>query len=101
MILSTNEKLEIINKTLIEYGQSNFSYEIPFNENLNCVFGTVAVGSKLLGNNVSELLAMIKASGDDLNDDTEILATSSMNLSNASNQQASNLEETAAYICTN
>jgi methyl-accepting chemotaxis protein len=98
MIVSTSQKLDIINKALIEFGQSNFAYQIPFNEKLNGVFGTVAVGSKLLGNNVSELLAMIKIGGDELNDDTKILARSSSNLSNSSNQQAANLEETAAAL---
>ncbi|MCK5110452.1 MAG: nitrate- and nitrite sensing domain-containing protein [Arcobacteraceae bacterium] len=98
MIISTNKKLKVINKTLIEYGQSNFAYQIPISDDLNGEFGTIAAGSKLLGNNVSELVAMIKLSGNALNDDTKILAHSSSNLSNASNQQAANLEETAAAL---
>ncbi len=98
MIYSTNEKLKILNTVLIEYGQSNFSYQISSSTNLNGIFGTLATSSKLLGNNVSELLAMIKLSGDALDDDTKVLEKSSKILSNASNHQASSLDETSASL---
>jgi methyl-accepting chemotaxis protein len=98
MIESTNSKLEILNNVLIEYGNSNFSYSIPANINLNGVFGTVAANSRLLGDNISEVLAMLKYSGDSLSDDTKILLDTSNNLSHSSNLQARNLEETASSL---
>ena len=98
MIYTTNEKFGIINTMLTEYGAHNFNYEIPSDKNFHGIFGTVAASSKLLGDNISEMLAMIKFSGDTLNDDTKMLAQSSNSLSTASNQQAANLEETSAAL---
>ena len=98
MIVSINENLNIFNTVLNEYGSSNFAYRIPEDKNLNGSFGTIASSIRLLGDNASEMLAMIKLSGDNLNDDTKMLALSSKSLSGASNQQAANLEETAAAL---
>jgi len=98
MIDSTNEKLKILNNVLIEYSQSNFAYELTSNTSLNGIFGTLVASSKLLGNNVSELLAMIKLSGDTLGEDTKVLEKSSKILSNTSNHQASSLNETSSSL---
>jgi|GEM_PF-151877 len=98
MISSTNTKLEIINTSLHEYGSSHFDYRISTDKNLNGVFGTLASSSTLLADNVSEMLAMMKLSGDNLNDDTKMLAQSSNNLSTSSNNQAASLEETSAAL---
>ena len=98
MIVSIKDYLDIFNTALTEYGNSNFSYKIPNDKSLNGSFGTIASSARLLGDNVSEMLAMIKLSGDNLNDDTKMLAQSSNSLSDASNQQAANLEETAAAL---
>ena len=98
MISSTNSKLEYINTALHEYGSSHFEYRIPTDKNLNGVFGTLASSSTLLADNVSEMLAMMKLSGDSLNDDTKMLAQSSSNLSTSSNNQAASLEETSAAL---
>ena len=98
MIITFKENLSIINTALSEYGNSDFSYKIADSKSLNGSFGTISSSTRLLGDNVSEMLAMIKLSGDNLNDDTKMLAQSSSSLSNASNQQAANLEETAAAL---
>ena len=98
MILTTKDNLQIINTTLSQYGNADFSYKIEGSKNLNGSFGTISSSTRLLGDNVSEMLAMIKLSGDNLNDDTKMLAQSSSSLSSASNQQAANLEETAAAL---
>ena len=95
---NTFSQMKLINEGLIAYGQSKFDYQIPQNDSLNGSFGTLASSVKLIGNNVSELLAMIMNSGDKLNDDTKILSDASANLSQASNEQAANLEETAAAL---
>ena len=95
---NTYSQMKLINEGLIAYGKSKFDYKIPQNDNLNGSFGTLASSVKLIGNNVSELLAMIMNSGDKLNDDTKILSEASSNLSQASNEQAANLEETAAAL---
>ncbi len=95
---STFTQMKVINDALIAYGQSKFNYKIPQNNDLNGSFGTISSSVKLIGNNVSELLAMIMNSGDKLNDDTKILSEASANLSQASNEQAANLEETAAAL---
>ncbi len=98
MIESTNEKLNTINNALLEYGHSHFDYKMPTNKNLLGVFGTLSSSTILLGDNVSEMLAMLKTSGDILNDDTKMLAQSSQSLSVSSNRQAASLEETSAAL---
>ncbi|MEJ5168877.1 MAG: methyl-accepting chemotaxis protein, partial [Arcobacteraceae bacterium] len=54
--------------------------------------------TKLIGNNISEFLAMIMNTGDLLKNDTDILNQNALSLSNASNSQAASLEETAAAL---
>ena len=98
MIKNTNEKISILVSSLVEYGESNFEYEIPKRSDMNGSFGSLVASTKLIGNNVSELIAMIMNSGDKLDNDTSILSTASKNLAISSNEQASSLEETAAAL---
>jgi methyl-accepting chemotaxis protein len=93
-----NHKMEVIKKALNEFGNSNFSYKIDSNEHMYGTYGSLNASTKLIGNNVSELLAMIMNSGDKLNNDTTVLASSSKSLSTAANEQAASLEETAAAL---
>ncbi len=100
MIQDAKEKFDVINKTLNEFGKSNFEYEIPDNEvfGLYGDFGSLANSARLLGHNVSELLATIMNSGEQLNTSTKTLSLSVDSLSKSSNEQAASLEETAAAI---
>ena len=100
MIIDAKDKFDVINKALNEFGKSNFAYEIPHNESYGLYgdFGSLANSARLLGHNVSELLATIMSSGDKLNKSTQILSSSVDVLSKSSNEQAASLEETAAAV---
>jgi methyl-accepting chemotaxis protein len=93
-----NKKFFLINQTLMEYGASNFEYRMDEQEQMNGAYGSLKASTRLIGNNVSELLAMIMNSGAKLNTDTDILSNASTELSTASNNQAASLEETAAAL---
>jgi methyl-accepting chemotaxis protein len=97
MIASTNDKLNRVSKALQEYGLSKFNHNMDMH-GMNGNFGSVAASTKLLGNNVSELLAMILNTGDRLNASTGTLSDSASSLSTSANQQAASLEETAAAL---
>jgi methyl-accepting chemotaxis protein len=97
MIINTKEKIDTISEALKAYGVSNFDYEIT-KGGMYGNFGTLATTTKLIGNNVSEILAMIMNSGNELSNNTDLLSSSAQKLSIASNQQAASLEETAASI---
>jgi methyl-accepting chemotaxis protein len=100
MIGGTNEKLQEINKILIEYGNSNFDYNSTgaSHNTSNGIVGSIFTSTNQLGGTVSEFLAMITTSGDKLNQDTGILSSSSSKLSASANEQAASLEETAAAV---
>jgi len=100
MLDETKNKFDILNRALEAYGQYNFEYTVPKKNELGLYgdFGTLVASTKLIGNNVSEFLAMILNTGDKLNDDTSVLSKSSIELSNASNAQATSLEETSASL---
>ncbi|NVJ52268.1 MAG: cache domain-containing protein [Campylobacteraceae bacterium] len=99
MIEGTNTKLEEINKILIEYGNSNFDYKTSSKHAVsNGIIGSIFTSTKQLGGTVSEFLSMITTTGEKLNNDTDILSSSSSTLSTAANEQAASLEETAAAV---
>ena len=97
MILSTKETLDKINETLRYYSESKFDYKIN-DEGIYGNLGSLTAGIKLVGNNTSEILAMVMNTGNALNESTQTLSGASNNLSTSSNQQASSLEETAAAL---
>ena len=98
MIKDTSAQFDLITTALQHYGESRFNYEIENTDTLNGSFGTLYASTRLIGNNVSELLAMIINSGEKLDVDTSILSDSSKDLSGAATQQAASLEETAAAL---
>ena len=100
MLDETKNKFDILNRALEAYGQYNFEYTVPKKSETGLYgdFGTLVASTKLIGNNVSEFLAVILNTGDKLNIDTTTLSKSSIELSNASNSQAMSLEETAASL---
>ncbi len=97
MILNTKETLDKINITLRNYSESKFDYKIN-DKGIYGDLGSLTAGIKLVGNNTSEILAMIMNTGDSLNHNTHTLSNASNNLSKSSNQQAASLEETAAAL---
>ncbi len=97
MIEHVKETLDKINTTLRNYSQSKYDYKIDDN-GIYGDLGAVTAGIKLVGNNTSEILAMILNTGDQLNTNTHTLSESSAGLSKSSNTQAASLEETSAAL---
>ncbi len=97
MIHHTKETLDKINITLRNYSESKFDYKID-DKGIYGDLGSVTAGIKLVGNNTSEILAMIMNTGNSLNQNTKTLSTAANSLSASSKQQASSLEETAAAL---
>ncbi|WP_321312110.1 cache domain-containing protein [Halarcobacter sp.] len=100
MISGTNQKLEEINKILLEYGNSNFDYKAEGvdHSSSNGIVGSIYTSTRLLGGTISEFLAMITSTGEKLDGDTGVLSSSSTKLSTSANEQAASLEETAAAV---
>ena len=88
---------DIIIKTLIEYGNANFAYDIDA-KGISGKSGSILLGIKALGNTVSELLAILNNVAGNLNNDMTGLHNEALSLSSSSNQQAASLEETAAAL---
>ncbi len=97
MIKHVKSTLDKINNTLRNYSQSKYDFQID-DKGIYGDLGSVTAGIKLVGNNTSEILAMIMNTGDNLNNNTHALSDASQSLSTASNQQAASLEETAAAL---
>ncbi len=97
MIKKVKDALDKINLTLRNYSQSKYDYKIDDN-GLYGDLGAVTAGIKLVGNNTSEILAMVMNTGEDLNNSTHTLSNAASGLSTSSNTQASSLEETAAAL---
>jgi methyl-accepting chemotaxis protein len=97
MITNTKQTLDKINNTLQSYSESKFDTKMD-NKGLYGDLGSLAAGIKLVGNNTSEILAMIMNTGDSLNQNTNILSSAAVDLSKSANKQAASLEETAAAL---
>ena len=97
MIVSTKETLDKINETLRYYSESKYDYKMN-DDGIYGNLGSLTAGIKLVGNNTSEILAMVMNTGNALNESTQTLSGASNNLSTSSNQQAASLEETAAAL---
>ncbi|NQY21380.1 MAG: HAMP domain-containing protein [Campylobacteraceae bacterium] len=94
MVRDINNQIEEIVKALMHYGESNFDYQMPNRDDMNGVFGTLSSMVKHIGNNVSELLAMISNSGEKLNNGIDKLSSSSDILSSSSRLQNTYIEQT-------
>jgi len=97
MIQTIQSQLIRINEALMQFGKANFSHKLVI-ENVSGDVGTVVTQTKAIGNNVSEIFAMIQSSGDELGENIVSLSKSSTELSTAANEQAASLEETAAAL---
>jgi methyl-accepting chemotaxis protein len=99
-LLSKNLQIRIssVSNVLLDFGVSHFESRVDEKIDMTGTYGSLKSSARLIGNNVSELLAMIMSSGEKLNEDTNILSKSSLSLSQSANEQAVSLEETAASI---
>ena len=97
MIKKVKQTLDKINLTLRNYSQSKYDYKID-DKGIYGDLGAVTAGIKLVGNNTSEILAMIMNTGEVLNKNTHTLSDVSSGLSTSSNTQAASLEETASAL---
>jgi len=97
MIKTVKGTLDKINITLRNYSQSKYDFKID-DKGIYGDLGAVTAGIKLVGNNTSEILAMIMNTGEQLNNSTHTLSDASSGLSTSSNTQAASLEETAAAL---
>ncbi|RLA83839.1 MAG: hypothetical protein DRG78_03200 [Epsilonproteobacteria bacterium] len=97
MIMDLGQKFNEIDKALISYGNANFDYKFNI-ENISGTLGSIVFGTKAIGSNISELLATIMISGEQLSKNIDILSTSANSLSDSANAQAASLEETAAAV---
>ena len=84
-------------KTLIEYGNANFEHPVETN-NLSGKMGSVILGVRALGSSISELLALLDITSEQLHKEMVELSNASNSLSAAASQQAASLEETAAAL---
>ncbi|WP_419678349.1 methyl-accepting chemotaxis protein [Aliarcobacter lanthieri] len=91
-------KISSISNVLLDFGESHFESRVPEDLVMVGTYGSLKSSTRLVGNNISELLAMILSTGDKLNEDTTILSESSSNLSTNANEAATSLEETAAAL---
>ena len=101
MLSHTKSKLDNINLILDNYASNNFDFNIDkqnTQDGMSGDLGSLFSSSILLGDNISQLMAMIENAGGELNNNTKTLNSSSQTLSRASNEQAASLEETAAAI---
>ena len=97
MIEKTKDTLDNINEALRQYAESKYDYVLKD----NAIFGnlgSLASGINLVGNNTSELLAIVMNTGNSLKNSTQILSDTSLELKSSSSKQAASLEETAAAL---
>ena len=97
MIEKTKDTLDNINEALRQYAESKYDYVLKD----NAIFGnlgSLASGINLVGNNTSELLAIVMNTGNSLKDSTQTLSDTSLELKSSSSKQAASLEETAAAL---
>ncbi len=97
MIEHTKETIDKINVTLRNYSESNFDYKID-DTGIYGDLGSLTSGIKLVGNNISEILAMIMNTGDCLSENTHALSNLSTDLSESSKKQLDALEKTVQAI---
>ena len=101
MISQTKNKFDTIIQALENYGEYNFNYHIKQENNqqrLNGDFGSLVASTKLIGNNISEFLAMIMNTATKLTHDTQKLNFSVEKLENSSLNQKDALEKSVQTL---
>jgi methyl-accepting chemotaxis protein len=84
-------------KRLRQYAESKYDYVLK-DDAIFGNLGSLASGINLVGNNTSELLAIVMNTGNSLKDSTQTLSDTSLELKSSSSKQAASLEETAAAL---
>ena len=97
MIEKTKDTLGNINEALRQYAESKYDYVLK-DDAIFGNLGSLASGINLVGNNTSELLAIVMNTGNSLKDSTQTLSDTSLELKSSSSKQAASLEETAAAL---
>ena len=101
MISQTKNKFDTIIQALENYGEYNFNYHIKQDDKkqrLNGDFGSLVASTKLIGNNISEFLAMIMNTATKLTNDTQKLNFSVEKLENSSFHQKDALEKSVETL---
>lgn len=96
LINEIEKSLEEINKALLAYGNNNFAYTTGFEKEGD--FGITINEVKKLGQMLSQLMQTAMKNGLALSDSSSALKERVATISNAANQQAASLEETAAAL---
>jgi len=96
MLKSSKEKFDTLIDLLNHFGEAKFDYEIPKDKmnGLNGEFGAVVTSAKLLGENMSELFAVIQNASGVLNTNTHRLSDSSNKLNNSTKEQEKSINNT-------
>jgi methyl-accepting chemotaxis protein len=95
MIAQTKNNFDTIVQALENYGAYNFNFQIKQDNTqhrLNGDFGSLVASTKLIGNNISEFLAMIMNTSDKLTFDTQQLNKSVEELKRSSTHQKTALQ---------
>lgn len=96
MIVGAKEKFDLILSVLNKFGQKQFDYRLDESQlkDMNGDFGSLVGATKLLGDNISELFALIHNAGIKLNNNTNSLASAASSLKSASSTQVVELQNT-------
>ncbi|AYJ79760.1 methyl-accepting chemotaxis protein [Aliarcobacter cryaerophilus ATCC 43158] len=97
MIEKTKDTLDNINEALRQYAESKYDYVLK-DDTIFGNLGSLTSGINLVGNNTSELLAIVMNTGNSLKNSTQTLSDTSLELKSSSSKQAASLEETAAAL---
>ncbi len=100
MLQHSKSQIDRINMMLDKYASGEYTYDIEMSKKktMHGDMGSLYTSSTLLGQSVSQLLAMISNAGSELKKSTQVLNQSSQTLSQSSTHQAASLEETAAAV---
>ena len=100
MLKSTKEKFYELVTLLNHFSQSKFDYEVSCDKlkGLNGDFGAVMTSAKLLGDNISELFAVIQNTGGSLTNNIKTLSKSSGHLTDAAKAQHEALKHTTKVL---
>ncbi len=100
MINTTKEKLDTLSLILESYGQYEYDFRLSEDQRKGMAgdIGTLSTSLLALGEDISIFMATFSNVIEKLNNNTNILLSTSSTLSSSSNKQAASLEETAASI---
>ena len=96
MMEISRSSLTLIVNALTSFGNADYTYKIDSKISGNVA--SLVKGANALGDSISEILAMIDKTAEELSKNANDLASTSEQLSSASTQQAASLEETAAAV---